>query len=252
MKSSGAVRSIRHAAGFPQPNRRERRRLETRERIYRAALQIFAERGYLETTVEDITEAADVGKGTFFNYFPTKEHVLATYGEQRVAAIERRPEESSLGKPLRASRAQGIGYRPCRSVFAKPRFASVDFRSSFVVRSRARRIAEAASARAAALGGNFCRRSEKGRDSPRSFGRRPRSAYSPHTNGRDDSLGAESGFPAAKVSGGSLGTVLPEPFCRYNKERQAPAESKALRCSLPRNLFDSGESETLRVSSYIA
>jgi AcrR family transcriptional regulator len=85
MKSSSAAR---RAAGFLQPNRRERRRLETRERIYRAALQIFAERGYLETTVEDITEAADVGKGTFFNYFPTKEHVLATYGEQRVAAIE--------------------------------------------------------------------------------------------------------------------------------------------------------------------
>jgi len=88
MSPSGAVPSARRAAGFPQPNRRERRRLETRERIYRAALQIFAERGYLETTVEDITEAADVGKGTFFNYFPTKEHVLATYGEQRVAAIE--------------------------------------------------------------------------------------------------------------------------------------------------------------------
>jgi AcrR family transcriptional regulator len=88
MKSSGAVPSARRAAGFAQPNRRERRRLETRERIYRAALQIFAERGYLETTVENITEAADVGKGTFFNYFPTKEHVLATYGEQRVAAIE--------------------------------------------------------------------------------------------------------------------------------------------------------------------
>ncbi|MGD0403297.1 MAG: TetR/AcrR family transcriptional regulator [Candidatus Acidiferrales bacterium] len=88
MKSSSAVPSARRAVVFPQPNRRERRRLETRERIYRAALQIFAERGYLETTVEDITEAADVGKGTFFNYFPTKEHVLATYGEQRVAAIE--------------------------------------------------------------------------------------------------------------------------------------------------------------------
>jgi AcrR family transcriptional regulator len=88
MKPSGAVPSARRAAGFPPPNRRERRRLETRERIYRAALQIFAERGYLETTVEDITESADVGKGTFFNYFPTKEHVLATYGEQRVAAIE--------------------------------------------------------------------------------------------------------------------------------------------------------------------
>jgi AcrR family transcriptional regulator len=89
MKSSGAVPSARPTAGFPLRNRRERHRVETRERIYRAALQIFAERGYLETTVEDITEAADVGKGTFFNYFPTKEHVLATYGEQRVAAIER-------------------------------------------------------------------------------------------------------------------------------------------------------------------
>jgi AcrR family transcriptional regulator len=99
MKSSGAVPSIRPAAAFPLPNRRERRRVETRERIYRAALQIFAERGYLETTVEDITEAADVGKGTFFNYFPTKEHVLATYGEQRVAAIER-----SLKKARSANR----------------------------------------------------------------------------------------------------------------------------------------------------
>lgn len=68
--------------------RRERHRAETRQRIYRAALQLFAERGYLETTVEDITEAADVGKGTFFNYFPTKEHVLATYGAERLAIVE--------------------------------------------------------------------------------------------------------------------------------------------------------------------
>ncbi len=70
-------------------DRRERRRNEIRQRIFSAALRLFAERGYLETTVEDITEAADVGKGTFFNYFPTKEHVLATYGDERVATFER-------------------------------------------------------------------------------------------------------------------------------------------------------------------
>ncbi len=70
-------------------NRRERHRNETRERIFSAALRLFAERGYLQTTVEDITEAADVGKGTFFNYFPTKEHVLASYGDERVATMER-------------------------------------------------------------------------------------------------------------------------------------------------------------------
>jgi AcrR family transcriptional regulator len=72
----------------PSPSRRERHRAETRERIFRAALNLFAERGFLETTVEDITDTADVGKGTFFNYFPTKEHVLATYGAERLATVQ--------------------------------------------------------------------------------------------------------------------------------------------------------------------
>jgi AcrR family transcriptional regulator len=81
-----------------RPDRRERKRAETRERIFRAALQLFAERGYLETTVEDITEAADVGKGTFFNYFPTKEHVLAQYGEERVEQVSRALERARSGK----------------------------------------------------------------------------------------------------------------------------------------------------------
>lgn len=86
------------AAYTPRAGRRERRRTETRERLFRAALKLFAEHGYLATTVEDITEAADVGKGTFFNYFPTKEHVLATYGAERIAAVEGSLEEARLGK----------------------------------------------------------------------------------------------------------------------------------------------------------
>lgn len=81
-----------------RPDRRERRRAETRERIFRAALRLFAERGYLETTVEDITEAADVGKGTFFNYFPTKEHVLAQYGEERVEQVGRALARARSGR----------------------------------------------------------------------------------------------------------------------------------------------------------
>ena len=79
-------------------NRRERHRTEMRERIFRAALQLFAERGFLETTVEDITEAADVGKGTFFNYFPTKEHVVAHYGEERILELEHSLERARSGK----------------------------------------------------------------------------------------------------------------------------------------------------------
>lgn len=80
------------------PGRRQRRQIETRQRIFRAALDLFAKRGYLETTVEDITEAADVGKGTFFNYFPTKEHVLEHYGEERVQTVERGLELARSGK----------------------------------------------------------------------------------------------------------------------------------------------------------
>src|ERR1700690_1281226 len=95
MASSTAV--VRHAVP-PRGGRRERHRVETRERLFQAALKLFAERGYLETTVEDITEAADVGKGTFFNYFPTKEHVLASYGDERVATMERALEKAKSTK----------------------------------------------------------------------------------------------------------------------------------------------------------
>ena len=94
-RTHSAVRHRRNMPAVrPSSDRRERRRLETRERLYRAALELFGERGFLETTVEDITEAADVGKGTFFNYFPTKEHVLAAYGGERIAFVERALEKA--------------------------------------------------------------------------------------------------------------------------------------------------------------
>jgi len=86
------------APAVPRAGRRERHRTETRDRLYRAALALFAERGFLETTVEDITEAADVGKGTFFNYFPTKEHILAEFGGQRTAAVERALQQARITK----------------------------------------------------------------------------------------------------------------------------------------------------------
>ncbi len=69
------------------PGRRERRCEETRERIFRAALQLFAERGFSATTIESITEAADVGKGTFFNYFGNKESLLLEFRERQMDKV---------------------------------------------------------------------------------------------------------------------------------------------------------------------
>ena len=72
--------------------RRQRRSAEIRERLFRAALELFAKKGFAETTVEHITEAADVGKGTFFNYFPSKDHILVAFGEMQLAKLEKAVE----------------------------------------------------------------------------------------------------------------------------------------------------------------
>jgi AcrR family transcriptional regulator len=69
-------------------DRRQRRSADIRERLFRAALELFAHKGFAETTVEDITEAADVGKGTFFNYFPSKDHILLAFGEMQRSKLE--------------------------------------------------------------------------------------------------------------------------------------------------------------------
>ena len=68
--------------------RRQRRSADIRERLFRAALNLFAQKGFAETTVEDITEAADVGKGTFFNYFPSKDHILLAFVEMQLGKLE--------------------------------------------------------------------------------------------------------------------------------------------------------------------
>jgi AcrR family transcriptional regulator len=75
-------------------NRRERRSLELRERLIRAALDLFAKQGFAETTVEDITNAADVGKGTFFNYFPSKDHILLAFAEMQLEQLRLAVEEA--------------------------------------------------------------------------------------------------------------------------------------------------------------
>jgi len=85
--SPGSIEKSRGALTAP-PSRRQRRSAELRERLFRSALQLFASKGYAETTVEDITESADVGKGTFFNYFPSKEHILMAFGEMQLAKLE--------------------------------------------------------------------------------------------------------------------------------------------------------------------
>src|SRR5246127_5644904 len=84
-RSSRSAHSARKTA---LASRRVRRSAELRARLFRAALVLVGKKGYAEPTVEDKTEAADVGKGTFFNYFPTKEHILMAFGEMQLGKLE--------------------------------------------------------------------------------------------------------------------------------------------------------------------
>jgi AcrR family transcriptional regulator len=93
-KTKPATSSASRSPARPSRGRRERRTVETRERLFRAALDLFAKKGFTETTVEDITESADVGKGTFFNYFPSKDHILLAFGEMQLTKLESAVEEA--------------------------------------------------------------------------------------------------------------------------------------------------------------
>jgi AcrR family transcriptional regulator len=97
--SKNATIVLRNSA--PNRGRRERRCAEIRERLFNASLNLFAQKGFAETTVEDITEAADVGKGTFFNYFPSKDHILLAFGEMQLRKLEAAIELArNTGEPM--------------------------------------------------------------------------------------------------------------------------------------------------------
>jgi AcrR family transcriptional regulator len=68
-------------------SRRERRRQDTEQRIMRVALRLFCERGFAATTVDEIVAEADIAKGTFFNYFSSKERLLLAFGERLTSRL---------------------------------------------------------------------------------------------------------------------------------------------------------------------
>jgi AcrR family transcriptional regulator len=64
------------AQDTPRPGLRERKRIKLRRSVQTEALRLFDTQGYDQTTVEQITEAADISTTTFYRYFPTKEDVI--------------------------------------------------------------------------------------------------------------------------------------------------------------------------------
>ncbi|WP_084309264.1 FAD-dependent oxidoreductase [Alkalihalobacterium bogoriense] len=68
----------------------------TKQKIVNAAIKLFQEKGFETTTVQEITAKANVAKGTFFNYFPTKDSIMQSLALERIQEITMQLENPSF------------------------------------------------------------------------------------------------------------------------------------------------------------
>ena len=87
-----------------RPGRNERRKARTRSALLAAAQHLFGEQGFDATTIAEIAEQADVAIGSFYNYFDTKEELLAALLQETLAEQLR-----SNGGEARRDRRSGRG-----------------------------------------------------------------------------------------------------------------------------------------------
>jgi AcrR family transcriptional regulator len=101
---------------------RERKKQQTRAAILREADARFASKGFEATTVDELCEAVEISKRTFFRYFGSKEDLVFPNHEERLARflafLEQAPPELSAFDTLRgASRAFAAEYTRHRERF---------------------------------------------------------------------------------------------------------------------------------------
>jgi AcrR family transcriptional regulator len=73
-----------------KPQRRERKKTAVRHKIIATAMELFARHSIEQVTVEHIADVADLGKGTIYNYFQTKEDIVVAYMVEKEGRIQSR------------------------------------------------------------------------------------------------------------------------------------------------------------------
>jgi AcrR family transcriptional regulator len=107
----------------PAEGRRARRQRETRAALLEAALVLLRERGIYDVRVEDITGRADVGKGVFYNYFDSKEALVACLVSEGVEVLERDYLQELLAEDSQERRIDAIARRQEAFFDDHPEFA---------------------------------------------------------------------------------------------------------------------------------
>lgn len=91
----------------PKPSRHTRRKAQTHARITTAANALFAEKGYLHTSMEDISHASDVAVRTIYTHFPSKAAILLDHFDRWLDAlidgILERPVDEPIAEAMAAS-----------------------------------------------------------------------------------------------------------------------------------------------------
>lgn len=111
-EGNGDTARLVQPAGPPE-GRRARKRAEIRARLLDAGQAIFVRRGVEEATIAQITEAAGVGFGTFYLYFPTKEALYKALVARGFAALGReldalRQRAQTTGESWEATLQAGV------------------------------------------------------------------------------------------------------------------------------------------------
>jgi AcrR family transcriptional regulator len=90
------------------PGLRERKKLETKEALALAAMQLALEHGLENIRVQDITDAVNVSRRTFTNYFSSKEEAIASRNADRATLATEALRERPAGEPLADSLAEAF------------------------------------------------------------------------------------------------------------------------------------------------
>ena len=87
---------------------RERKKRENARRLLDAGRELFQRQGFEDTSVEQIAEAANVSRGTFFNYFPSKESLLIEIADEEVRGLRHLLATNLAHIPSAVTRARRI------------------------------------------------------------------------------------------------------------------------------------------------
>lgn len=118
----------------PESGRRERNKQEKRKRIIAAAKELFASKGFVETTTQEIAEKADIGTGTLFLYAKSKEELLVMVFsgdmlEQAQNAFRHLPASASLLDKLMLIFGSMIEYHDQDRELTRPLLKEVSVRT---------------------------------------------------------------------------------------------------------------------------